>query len=71
MEMNERTDLATLAKTVKKKVNGLMGVYSLLILLTIILFLVVKYLVFYCHHFSILFIFSIRENYSHSYSESS
>jgi Zn-dependent protease with chaperone function len=45
MEMNERTDLATLAKTVKKKVNGLMGVYSLLILLTIILFLVVTVVV--------------------------
>lgn len=41
MEINEWTDLATLAKTVKKKVNGLIGVYSLLILLTIALFLVV------------------------------
>lgn len=45
MELNERTDLATLAKTVKKKVNGLIGVYSLLILLTIALFLVVTVVV--------------------------
>ena len=41
MELNERTDLTTLANTVRKKVNGLIGVYSLLILLTILLFLVV------------------------------
>ena len=39
--INEQTDLATLAGTVKKKVNGLLGVYSLLILGTILLFLVV------------------------------
>ena len=45
MDINEQTDLATLAKTVKKKVNGLIGVYSLLILLTIILFLVVTVVV--------------------------
>ena len=41
MEVNEQTDLLTLAKTVKKKVNGLIGVYSSLILLTVLLFLVV------------------------------
>ena len=41
-EVNERTDLACLAKTVKTKVNGLIGVYSLLILGTIILFLLVS-----------------------------
>lgn len=41
MVMNELTDLATLANTVKKKVNGLIGVYSLLIIGTILLFLIV------------------------------
>ena len=41
MMLNEQTDLATLAGTVKKKVNGLLGIYSLLILGTILLFLVV------------------------------
>ena len=41
MTFNEQTDLATLAGTVKKKVNGLLGIYSLLILGTIVLFLVV------------------------------
>lgn len=41
MDINERTDLATLAGTVKKKVNGLIGVYSLLIIGTILLFIVV------------------------------
>ena len=41
MMFNEQTDLATLAGTVKKKVNGLLGIYFLLILGTILLFLVV------------------------------
>jgi len=41
MAMNEQTDLTTLANTVKKKVNGLIGVYSLLIIGTILLFLIV------------------------------
>ena len=45
MELNERTDLTTLAGTVKKKVNGLIGVYSLLIFGTILLFLVVTALI--------------------------
>lgn len=38
---NEQTDLATLTGTVKKKVNRLLGIYSLLILGTILLFLAV------------------------------
>ena len=37
MEINEQTDLTTLAGTVKKKVNGLIRVYSGLILKTILL----------------------------------
>ena len=45
MTIDERTDLAVLAQTVKKKVNGLIGVYSLLILLTILLFLLVTVIV--------------------------
>ena len=45
MEINEQTDLTTLAGTVKKKVNGLIRVYSGLILKTILLFLAVTLIV--------------------------
>lgn len=45
MEINEHTDLTTLAGTVKKKVNGLIRVYSGLILKTILLFLAVTLIV--------------------------
>jgi len=41
MAMNEKVELATLANNVKKKVNGLIGVYALLIIGTILLFLIV------------------------------
>ncbi len=41
MMFNEQTDLATFTGTVKKKVNRLLGIYSLLILGTILLFLAV------------------------------
>ena len=37
MTLNEHTDLSTLAVNLKKKVNGLLGVYFLIILLTILL----------------------------------
>ena len=45
MIINEQADLATLAGTVKKKVHGLLGIYALLILGTILLFLIVTGLV--------------------------
>ena len=41
MELNEHTDLSTLAGQLKKKVNGLLGVYFLLILLTIVLYVLI------------------------------
>ena len=41
MELNEHTDLSTLAVHLKKKVNGLLGVYFLMILLTIVLYVVI------------------------------
>lgn len=41
-EVDKRTDLTSLAKMVKTKVNGLIGVYSILILGTIIFFLLVS-----------------------------
>ena len=41
MELNEHTDLSTLAGHLKKKVNGLLAVYSLLILLTIVLYVAI------------------------------
>ena len=40
-EFNEKTDLSVLAKSLKKQVNGLLLVYCLLIIGTIILFLIV------------------------------
>ena len=40
-EFSEKTDLSVLAKNLKKKVNGLLVVYGLLIIGTILLFLVV------------------------------
>lgn len=40
MPFDEYTDLSVLAKTVKKKVHGLIAVYSLLILATFLLFLI-------------------------------
>ena len=40
-ELTEKTDLTILANNLKKKVNGLLSVYGLLIIGTIILFLVV------------------------------
>ena len=41
MELNEHTDLSTLAGHLKKKVNGLLAVYSLMILLTIVLYVAI------------------------------
>lgn len=41
MELNEHTDLSTLAVHLKKRVNGLLGVYFLMILLTIVLYVVI------------------------------
>ena len=41
-EFTEKTDLLVLAKNLKKKVNGLLTVYGLLIVGTILLFLVVE-----------------------------
>ena len=41
MELNEHTDLSTLAIRLKKKVNGLLGVYFLMILLTIVLYVAI------------------------------
>lgn len=45
MEINEQTDLTTLAGIVKEKVNGLIKVYSRLILQTFLLFLAVTFIV--------------------------
>ena len=41
MELNEHTDLSTLAVQLKKKVNGLLSVYFLMILLTIVLYVAI------------------------------
>ena len=41
MTLNEHTDLSTLAVNLKKKVNGLLGVYFLIILLTILLYVAI------------------------------
>ena len=41
MELNEHTDLQTLAVHLKKRVNGLLGVYSVMILLTLVLYVVI------------------------------
>ena len=41
MELDEHTDLSTLAVHLKKRVNGLLGVYFLMILLTIVLYVAI------------------------------
>ena len=41
MELNEHTDLSTLAVHLKKRVNGLLGVYFLMILLTLVLYVAI------------------------------